>query len=84
MMNIDDTNGPKMPRVDVDWQGCGRKIRNQALEEAAAIFDKEASHDWGGIEYSELVGIPISNRDALVMSAKRAEENARMIRALKT
>jgi hypothetical protein len=52
-MNIDDTNGPKMPRVDVDWMtGQERYIRNQALEEAAAhilstqIGFEEEGNDW--------------------------------------
>ncbi|AUQ64395.1 hypothetical protein [Phaeobacter inhibens] len=58
--------------------------RDEALEEAASIFDEEAAHDWGGIDYSEAVGIPICNRADLVKSAKRAEENARLIRALKS
>ncbi|QDP65837.1 MAG: hypothetical protein Unbinned7865contig1001_36 [Prokaryotic dsDNA virus sp.] len=60
------------------------EARDSALEEAAAIFEEEAKHDWGGIQYSQDVGIPISNYDQLVKSATRAEQNAAYIRALKT
>lgn len=58
--------------------------RNEALEEAAALFDEEAAHDWGGVEYSSLVGVPISNADDLRKSVERAERNAERIRALKS
>lgn len=75
---------------DEDWQAYMAlrtqlaEARDSALEEAAAIFDEEAKHDWGGIQYSQDVGIPISNHDQLVKSATRAEQNAAYIRSLKT
>lgn len=59
-MNIDDTNGPKMPRVDVDWNDVLASamtpdkpmtdkmiedIRNEALEEAAMRIEKHSSRN---------------------------------------
>ena len=54
------------------------------LEDAASRFDEIAQHDQGGIDYSDLVGIPISNREQLVKSVKDAEMDAKYIRALPT
>jgi hypothetical protein len=55
-----------------------------ALGDAAERFDEIAQHDLGGIEYSDLVRIPISNREQLVKSVKDAEMDAKYIRALPT
>ena len=55
-----------------------------ALGDAAERFDEIAQHDQGGIDYSDLVGIPISNREQLVKSVQDAERDAKAIRALPT
>ena len=53
-----------------------------ALEAAAEYHDEIYEHDMSGIEYSMLVGIPISNRADLEQSCKRAELDAKAIRAI--
>ena len=53
-----------------------------ALEAAAEYHDEIYEHDMSGIEYSMLVGIPISNHADLEQSCKRAEIAAKAIRAL--
>lgn len=37
-MNIDDTNGPKMPNVDVDWQAGGWRPIDTAPKDGK-VFD---------------------------------------------
>ena len=53
-----------------------------ALEAAAEYHDEIYEHDMSGIEYSMLVGIPISNHADLEQSCKRAELDAKAIRAI--
>lgn len=56
---------------------------NAAIEVAAKYHDEIFEHDSGGIQYSNAVGIPISNRAELEESCKRAHIDAKAIRALK-
>jgi hypothetical protein len=53
-----------------------------ALGRAAAYHDNIAAHDQGGIDYSDAVGIPISNRADLERSVRVAEMDAAAIRAI--
>ena len=52
------------------------------LEAAAKYHDEIYEHDASGIEHSSMVGIAISNRAELEQSCRRAEMNAREIRAM--
>lgn len=56
---------------------------NDAIEAAAKYHDEIFKHDSQGIEYSTLVGIPISNLSDLEESCRKAEMDAAAIRALK-
>lgn len=58
------------------------QARREALEEAAALHDEAAEHDAHGLEYSSLVGIPISNAEEVRASVKWHECYAAAIRAL--
>lgn len=52
------------------------------LEAAAQRFDEIAQHDQSGIDYSDAVGIAISNRAELQKSVRHAEMDAAAIRAI--
>jgi hypothetical protein len=60
-----------------------REAFNDGIEAAARYHDEIFEHDSQGIEYSSLVGIPISNLSDLEASCKKAELDAAAIRALK-
>lgn len=53
-----------------------------AFEVAAKWHDDNATYDQSGIDYSDVVGIPISNRRELDQSVKTHAYSAREIRAL--
>jgi Lar family restriction alleviation protein len=53
-----------------------------AYEAVAFRFDEIAKHDQGGIDYSDAVGVPISNRTELEESVRNAVQVAQDIRAL--
>lgn len=68
-------------------------LRDQALARLAAVqmemrercakwHDEVVAHDQGGIDYSNAVGVPISNRYELEQSVKAHEYSAREIRAI--
>jgi len=59
------------------------RVWDEAIEAAAKYHDDIFEHDSGGIQYSNAVGIPISNREYLEESCKRAHLDAKAIRALK-
>lgn len=54
----------------------------QAKEAAAVWHDEAAKHDADGLEYSSLVGIPISNAAELRESVEFHEYSAKSIRAM--
>jgi len=60
-----------------------KKARRDALEEAARWHDEQRKSNERGLEYSSLVGIPVSNAADLRSSAKTHEWCASTIRALK-
>lgn len=57
-------------------------IAAAAFEAAARWHDDVAAHDQSGIDYSDAVGIPISNRANLAESVRKHEYSAQAIRAL--
>ena len=63
-------------------QAAITRAYQRGLDAAASYHDEIALHDQSGIEYSLLVGIPISNRADLERSVTRAEMDAKIIRAL--
>ena len=60
-----------------------KTARRDALEEAARWHDEQRKSNERGLEYSSLVGIPVSNAADLRSSAKTHEWCAAAIRALK-
>ncbi len=68
--------------ADAEAIGAARDARADALREAINWHLDVAKHDAEGIEYSSLVGIPISNWKELDTSVKTHEWCARELEAL--
>jgi hypothetical protein len=73
--------GPCFTPAEVDARV--KQARRDALEEAARWHDEQRKSNENGLEYSSLVGIPVSNAADLRSSAQTHEWCAAAIRALK-
>lgn len=77
-------NWPESELVSYTRTDLSAALVAAAYERAAQLFDDIAEHDQHGLEYSDLVGIPIANRADLERSVRDAELGAKDIRALAT